>query len=164
MPVRRVFCLLVYLIAVSAFVLVTRASLLIEVPPEQTFLLQRRHIGSNSENDLRAITRGLPSSSAPNASLEHLKSLSTKQLSKMIRDRNSNCHGCIDRGELVQRAYEVQQLPTMDERVAWQLTVSDRGLMTLPARQENMAFVTGALNNADCRIFNETMYCTLRRL
>ncbi|CAG9572213.1 Degradation_arginine-rich_protein_for_mis-folding_putative [Leishmania major strain Friedlin] len=121
-------------------------------------------MGSRDEDALRAITRGLPSSSTPNASLDHLKSLSSKELNKMIRDRDSDCHGCVERRDLVQRAYEVQQLPTMDERVAWQLTVSDRRLITMPTRLENLAFVTGALSNTNCNIFNKTIYCNAREI
>ncbi|KAG5482096.1 hypothetical protein CUR178_05953 [Leishmania enriettii] len=140
------------------------ASLLNEVPPEQTFLLLRRHIGSNDEEALRSITRGLPSSSTANASLDHFNSLSSKELTKMIKDRDSDCRGCVERSELARRAYEVQQLPTMDERVAWQLTVSDRRLMSMPSRLENMAFVSGALSNTDCNVVNATIYCNLRNL
>ncbi|KAK7198949.1 Degradation arginine-rich protein for mis-folding [Novymonas esmeraldas] len=159
---RLGLCALV--VAAVALVVVAEASLLTEVPPEQSFLLLRRHMSSSGEDALRAITRGLPSSSIPNASLDHLQSLSSKELSKMLRDRDSDCHGCVERRDLVQRAYEVQQLPTMDERVAWQLTVSDRGLMTGPARLDNVAFVTGALTNADCRYFNKTIYCNPRHI
>lgn len=164
MPARSHVCFLLCVFAIAASALTVRASLLIEVPPEQTFLLQRRHMGSRDEDALRAITRGLPSSSTPNASLDHLKSLSSKELNKMIRDRDSDCHGCVERRDLVQRAYEVQQLPTMDERVAWQLTVSDRRLITMPTRLENLAFVTGALSNTNCNIFNKTIYCNAREI
>lgn len=158
--VTPVLCVLAVVIAAH----IVQGSLLTEVPPEQTFLLHRRHIGWGDDEGLRAITRGLPSSATPNASLDHLKTLSSRELSKMIRDRASTCHGCVERRDLVQRAYEVQQLPTVDERVAWQLTVSDRGLMTVPARLDNIAFVTGALANADCNYFNGTIYCSQRAI
>ncbi|KAG5481457.1 hypothetical protein LSCM1_05466 [Leishmania martiniquensis] len=164
MRARKSLYFLVGVLTLSIWALLGRASLLIEVPPEQTFLLQRRHIGSSDEETLRAITRGLPSSSTPNASLDHLNSLSSKELNQLIRDRDSECRGCVERRDLVQRAYEVQQLPTMDERVAWQLTVSDRRLMTFPARLENMAFVSSALSNTDCSIYNQTIYCNLRHI
>ncbi|XQJ26184.1 hypothetical protein NXY56_002140 [Leishmania guyanensis] len=164
MPALRHLFFLFCVFAVVAATLVARASLLVEVPPEQTFLLQRRHIGSRDENALRAITRGLPSSSTPNATLDHFKSLSSKELSKMIRDRDRDCSGCVERRDLVQRAYEIQQLPTMDERLAWQLTVSDRRLTTMSARLDNIAFVTGALSNTHCNVSNSTVYCNLPEL
>jgi hypothetical protein len=159
----RRLCLLVLCLAVAlSGTYVVTASLLTEVPPEQIFLLHRRHLGAADGNDLRAVTRGLPTPTTPNVSLEHLYGLSSRQLSKMIKDRNRDCYGCVERRDLVQRAYEVQQLPTMDERVAWQLTVSDRGLMTMHARQDNVASVTGSFLNADCHFFNGTVYCQPR--
>ncbi|KPA73126.1 putative mitochondrial hypothetical protein [Leptomonas pyrrhocoris] len=141
---------------------VVTASLLTEVPPEQVFLLHRRRIGTTDESDLRAITRGLPTSTAPHVSLEHLHALSSRQLSKIIKDRSSECYGCVERNDLVQRAYEVQRQPTMDERVAWQLTVSDRGLMTMTARHDNIASITGSFLNTDCQVLNQTIYCQPR--
>lgn len=82
----------------------------------------------------------------------------------MIRDRDRDCSGCVERRDLVQRAYEIQQLPTMDERLAWQLTVSDRRLTTMSARLDNIAFVTGALSNTHCNVSNSTVYCNLPEL
>ncbi|KPI83283.1 hypothetical protein ABL78_7680 [Leptomonas seymouri] len=147
------------LVALLGCAFVATASLLTEISPEQVFLLHRRHIGPTDENDLRAITRGLPTSTTPYVSIEHLYALSSRQLNEIIKDRNSECYGCMERLDLVRRAYEVQQLPTVDERVAWQLTVSDRGLLTITSRQNSIATITGALLDANCQYFNETIFC-----
>lgn len=158
----RYLCVLLCFTVLLSSALVATASLLTEVPPEQVFLLHRRHIGTTNENELRAVTRGLPIPTSPNVSLEHLHGLSSRQLSKMLKDRDRDCYGCVERRDLVQRAYEVQQLPTADERVAWQLTVSDRGLMTTAARLDNIASITGSFLNADCHFLNGTIYCQPR--
>lgn len=135
------------------------AALLTEVSKEQEFLLQRRHSTPSDDAAVALLPKGLPSSRTQQYSLDDMKALSYQQLIQIITDRDVACNGCVERHELVQRAYEVQKLPTIEEKVVQQLTLYDKMLTTQQDFLDNKAFMLAALEQQDCVVDENSIYC-----
>ena len=59
----------------------------------------------------------------PGAPMEDvIPQMSTKELRRFLKERQVECHGCVERGHLVSRALEVRHHKDSNQRVAEELT------------------------------------------
>lgn len=139
-----------------------RASLLLsEVPKEQAYLQYRRGMLPLADPGAVAdITRGLPSSLRPAIPEEAIRAMSTRDLHRLLADRQATCHGCVERRELAQRALEVRRRATEDEWIARTLTLGEDGPITNAERVASRMLAIEAAMGVRCTgAVNGTIDC-----
>lgn len=131
------------------------ASILSEVSKEQLFLLQRR-------GELNPVTAIVPARALPSAatlSKDAVSTMPSHQLHRLLADRHVDCHGCVERRELAERALEVYQMPTTDQRVAMMLTTLENTPLTFDQFLHNQILFATAVQGNRCLVMENSTIC-----
>lgn len=155
------FAAVVVVLAVLVLEPVSAGPLAEEFSKEQLFLLQRRGQPMLPSSTAPTLTRALPSPQRRELLASAVQSMPSRELRRVLRDKDTDCFGCTERNELVERVLEVSDLPTSAQRVASELTTMENTPPTEETVEHNTVVAVEAAMGLQCTILdNRTIMCT----
>lgn len=122
------------------------ASVFSETSKEQLYLLERRGL-LHPDDWNEDVTRLLRDSLEP----FNVEAMHPKELRRLLLEKRTECHGCLERRDLVQKVLEVRRVRTAEENISQLFVALDDSIFSTHTAQENAIFVNRVVKGIECQ-------------